>query len=72
MSGRTDALAVRLAGVIDGELDAFIAWAERHWTIAPHEAAASDMAPEQIEGWNRCVDSFAAAFALWLEDETRL
>lgn len=72
MSGRVDDLARRLASVIDGDLDAFMAWVAEHWTIAPHEVVASDMTPEQAEGWNRCVDSIPAALALWLEDENRL
>jgi len=72
VSGRVDDLARRLATVIDGDLDAFMAWLAARWTIAPHEAVAAEMTPEQVEGWNRCVDSVPAALALWLEDENRL
>ncbi|OAM73754.1 hypothetical protein [Devosia elaeis] len=72
MSERVEDLSRRLAEVTDGELDAFLAWLAQHWTVAPHEVTAAEMTPEQIEGWNRCVDSIPAAIALWLEDETRL
>ncbi len=72
MSERVEDLSRRLAEVVDGEMDAFLAWLAQHWTIAPHEVAAAEMTPEQIEGWNRCVDSIPAALALWLEDENRL
>ena len=72
MGGRVEDLSCRLAGMIDGEIDAFAAWLAAHWTIAPHEADGAEMTPDQIEGWNRCVDSIPAAFALWLEDETRV
>lgn len=72
MSARVEDLSRRMAQVVDGEFDAFLAWLGQSWVIAPHEAAASDMTPEQIEGWNRCADSIAAALALWLEDESRV
>ncbi|MCK9514395.1 MAG: hypothetical protein M0R28_24620 [Pigmentiphaga sp.] len=72
MSERIEDLSRRLAEMVDGELDAFLAWLAQSWVIAPHEAAAGDLTPAQVEGWNRCVDSIPAALALWLEDENRL
>ncbi|MFN8682786.1 hypothetical protein ACDP63_16830 [Paracoccus sp. P2] len=72
MSGRAEDLSRRLAGMIDGEIEAFAAWLAEQWTIAPHEAESAEMTPDQVEGWNRCVDSIPAAFALWLEDDNRV
>ncbi|MDF2797423.1 MAG: hypothetical protein K0R85_167 [Devosia sp.] len=46
-------------------------WAERNWRLDRNRDAGDDsgMSQEQIDGWNKCVDSLDRAIEAWMGDK---
>jgi hypothetical protein len=46
-------------------------WAECNWRLDRVWDAGGDseMSPEQIDGWNKCVDSLGTAIEAWLGEQ---
>jgi hypothetical protein len=60
----------QVAELFAARVKAFALWCETQWTIT-HEEAERDnlkMTPEQVEGWNRAVQSLSGAASVWLEE----
>lgn len=71
MQTKMDQIREDLAYAFAGELKDFAAWVERNWCLDVERDAGdeSGMTPEQIVGWNKCLQSLSGAIEGWLGEE---